>query len=227
MVNNLTNCVDSNAGTDYAVLALESLVLNKGDEPKFSQQSIQKFDGGMCYAVSTTCSNIEAACRYLDWRFSEEGKMTLNYGIEGVTYEIVDGKVQLTDLVTKNEETPNVDGARNEISWNKNRAGLTLDIALAYTDAQKEWITTWKAHMDEYVLPTVQYTKEQQAAISAKWGDIDSYCQEIILKYVIGSADISEWDSFVEAIKGMGIEQVITAKQEAYDSYLQKVESLK
>ncbi len=81
--------------------------------------------------------------------------------------------------------------------------------------------------MDEYVLPTVQYTKEQQAAISAKWGDIDSYCQEIILKYVIGSADISEWDSFVEAIKGMGIEQVITAKQEAYDSYLQKVESLK
>ena len=54
-----------------------------------------------------------------------------------------------------------------------------------------------------------------------------SYCQEIILKYVIGSADISEWDSFVEAIKGMGIEQVITAKQEAYDSYLQKVESLK
>ncbi len=39
MVNNLTNCVDSNAGTDYAVLALESLVLNKGDEPKFSQQS--------------------------------------------------------------------------------------------------------------------------------------------------------------------------------------------
>ncbi len=227
MVNNLTNCVDSNAGTDYAVLALESLVLNKGDEPKFSQQSIQKFDGGMCYAVSTTCSNIEAACRYLDWRFSEEGMMTLNYGIEGVTYEIVDGKVQLTDLVTKNEETPNVDGARNEISWNKNRAGLTLDIALAYTDAQKEWITTWKAHMDEYVLPTVQYTKEQQAAISAKWGDIDSYCQEIILKYVIGSADISEWDSFVEAIKGMGIEQVITAKQEAYDSYLQKVESLK
>lgn len=126
MVNNLTNCVDSNAGTDYAVLALESLVLNKGDEPKFSQQSIQKFDGGMCYAVSTTCSNIEAACRYLDWRFSEEGMMTLNYGIEGVTYEIVDDKVQLTDLVTKNEETPNVDGQGMRFPGTRTGQGLHL-----------------------------------------------------------------------------------------------------
>lgn len=51
--------------------------MNKGDEPEFAQQSIQHYDGGMCYAVSTTCPDIEAACRYLDWRFSEEGLMTM------------------------------------------------------------------------------------------------------------------------------------------------------
>lgn len=227
-VNNIENCVTANEGTDYAVVALSSLVMNKGDEPQFSQQSIQKFDGGFGYAISSTCSNVEAACRYLDWAFSEEGMMTMNYGVEGTTYEVKDGKVELTDLVMHNEETPSSNSARNEIAWVQNRAGVSLDIDLAYEEASKEWINIWTAHMDEYVLPTVPYTEAQQDVISKKWGDIDDLCQEKILKYVIGSEDIdSTWDSFVSSIKEMGIEDVLAAKQEAYDAYLAKVESLK
>ncbi len=226
-VNNIENCVIANEGTGYEVLALESLVMNKGDEPEFSQQSIQHYDGGMCYAVSTTCPDIEAACRYLDWRFSEEGLMTMNYGIEGVTYELVNGEVQLTDLILHNEETPVANSARDEIAQNQNRAGISLDISLAYTDRAKEWIDVWTAHMDEYVLPTVPYTAEEQDIIAKRWGNIDDYCQEIILKYIVGSSDISEWDSFVETINGMEINEVLAAKQEAYDNYLQRVEELK
>lgn len=225
--SNIQNCLDANEGTGYEVLALESLVMNKGDEPEFAQQSIQHYDGGMCYAVSTTCPDIEAACRYLDWRFSEEGLMTMNFGIEGVTYEVVNGEVQLTDLVLHNEETPNANSARDEIAQNRNRAGVSLDISLAYTDQQKEWIDVWTAHMDEYVLPTVPYTAEQQDAIGKNWGNVDDYCQEMILKYIVGSSDISEWDSLVNTIKGMEIDEVLAAKQEAYDDYLQRVEELK
>lgn len=227
-INNIENCISSNEGTDYAVVALSSLVMNKGDEPQLSQQSIQKFDGGFGYAVSTTCSNVEAACRYLDWAFSEEGMMTMNYGVEGTTYEVKDGKVELTDLVMHNEETPSSNSARNEIAWVQNRVGVSLDIALGYKEESRNWIDVWTAHMDKYVLPTVQYTEEQQNTISKKWGDIDDLCQEKILKYVIGSEDISAtWDSFVDSIKQMGIEDVLAAKQEAYDAYLAKVESLK
>lgn len=226
-INNIQNCISANEGTEFAVAALQSMVLDKGDEPQFAWQSIQKYDGGFGYAVSTTCSDIEAACRYLDWRFSEEGMYTMNYGIEGVTYEAADGKVQFTDLVMNNDETPSATNARDEISWNQNRAGISLDIALAYIDEAKEWISTWDAHMDEYNLPTIPYTAEEQEIISGKWGDIDSYCQEMILKFVIGSEDIAGWDSFVESVKKMGIEDILAAKQEAYDAYLAKVESLK
>ncbi len=127
-----------------------------------------------------------------------------------------------------NEETPSSNSARNEIAWVQNRAGVSLDIDLGYKEESKEWINVWTAHMDEYVLPTVPYTEAQQNVISQKWGDIDDLCQEKILKYVIGSEDIdSTWDSFVSSIKEMGIEDVLTAKQEAYDAYLAKVESLK
>lgn len=226
-INNIQNCISANEGTEYAVAALPSMVLNKGDEPQLAWQSIQKYDGGFGYAVSTTCSDIEAACRYLDWRFSEEGMYTMNYGIEGVTYEVEDGKVRFTDLVMNNEETPSATNARDEISWNQNRAGISLDIALAYIEEAKQWIDIWDAHMEDYILPTIPYTAEEQERISGKWGDIDSYCQEMILKFVIGSEDLANWDSFVESVKKMGIEDILAAKQEAYDAYLAKVESLK
>ena len=128
-----------------------------------------------------------------------------------------------------NEETPSSNSARNEIAWVQNRVGVSLDIALGYKEESRNWIDVWTAHMDKYVLPTVQYTEEQQNTISKKWGDIDDLCQEKILKYVIGSEDINAtWDSFVDSIKQMGIEDVLAAKQEAYDaSCFAKVESLK
>lgn len=64
-------------------------------------------------------------------------------------------------------------------------------------------------------------------AIGKNWGNVDDYCQEMILKYIVGSSDISEWDSLVNTIKGMEIDKVLAAKQEAYDDYLQRVEELK
>ncbi|MCD7819778.1 MAG: extracellular solute-binding protein [Lachnospiraceae bacterium] len=225
-INNIKNCISANEGTDYAVIALESLVMNKGEEPKLSMQSVQHFEGNYCYSVSTSCSDIEAACRWLDWRFSEEGIMTMNYGIEGVTYEVIDGEVQLTELITDNEETPDDYTARGYVAWFTNRAGITRDFVLGYTEEVITWIDTWTAHMDEYVLPTINYTEEQNEVINAKWTDVDDYCQEYILKFVLGTEDMSNWDSFVQTIKSMGAEEVLAAKQEAYDSYQEMIASL-
>ncbi len=74
---------------------------------------------------------------------------------------------------------------------------------------------------------TAAAAAEQQDAIGKNWGNVDDYCQEMILKYIVGSSDISEWDSLVNTIKGMEIDKVLAAKQEAYDDYLQRVEELK
>lgn len=74
---------------------------------------------------------------------------------------------------------------------------------------------------------TAAAAAEQQDAIGKNWGNVDDYCQEMILKYIVGSSDISEWDSLVNTIKGMEIGKVLAAKQEAYDDYLQRVEELK
>ena len=49
--------------------------------------------------------------------------------------------------------------------------------------------------------------------------DILTYAGERVAQFAIGDADIdAEWDSFVEKLKRMNIEDCIALEQEAYDN---------
>ena len=76
--------------------------------------------------------------------------------------------------------------------------------------------------MEDYAYPTVNYTTEEQETISANWSNIDDYCREMIIKFVIGSEPIENWDSFVSQLDAYHIDEVLAAKQAAYDRYLGK-----
>lgn len=50
------------------------------------------FAGGWGIAISSTSEHQEKAFEFLDWMASEEAQILTNWGIEGVNYDIVDGK---------------------------------------------------------------------------------------------------------------------------------------
>lgn len=50
--------------------------------------------------------------------------------------------------------------------------------------------------------------------------DICTYLSENVLQFIYGQKDMGEWDSFVETVRGMGVDTAIEAKQAAYDDYL-------
>ena len=49
--------------------------------------------------------------------------------------------------------------------------------------------------------------------------DLATKAAETISKFITGDKAMSEWDSFIEELKGMGIETCIELKQAAYDRY--------
>ena len=50
--------------------------------------------------------------------------------------------------------------------------------------------------------------------------DMDTTAAEYLMKFVTGSLDIEEnWDAYVTAIEGLGLEDCIAAKQSALDRY--------
>lgn len=113
------------------------------------------FAGGWGISISSTSEHQEEAFEFLDWMASEEAQILVNWGIEGVNYDVVDGKrvLQEDDKQQRNTDSEYskktgvgqyiypfpqwgngaVDSTDNPISPDTQE-----DIIAAYTDAEKE-----------------------------------------------------------------------------------------
>ena len=76
----------------------------KGRLAKFSRMNTIYGNSGPSAAISTACKNVEAAARLLDFSYGEEGHMLVNFGIEGVSYEMVNGNPEYTEVITDNPD---------------------------------------------------------------------------------------------------------------------------
>ena len=87
-------------------------VLNEGEINKYIRRTAEVRTNGMV-CITSACENIEAAMRYLDQFYSEEGIIAKNFGVEGLTYEMVDGEPVYTDLIMNNPDGLNISDALN------------------------------------------------------------------------------------------------------------------
>lgn len=62
-------------------------------------------------SVSSQCQDVEAAMRFLDYGYSEEGHILYNFGIEGESFEYVDGSPVYTDRMFNSPEGYNLSTA--------------------------------------------------------------------------------------------------------------------
>lgn len=74
---------------DYMLSGVRSLVAKKGDTPLFSQHGDV---GGVRGYITSSCENVEAAVQFLNYAYTEEGNTLMNFGIEGKSFEMADGK---------------------------------------------------------------------------------------------------------------------------------------
>lgn len=73
----------------YDLIGTKYPVAKRGDVPKFGQ--VDNTMMNTMEAISANSKNPGLAARYLDYFFSEEGMVLLNFGKEGEVYDVVDG----------------------------------------------------------------------------------------------------------------------------------------
>ena len=197
-------------------------VLNKGDKFIVDQSSYRINNiGGV---ISATCSNPEAAARVLDYTYGEEGNMLANYGKEGVTYEMVDGKPVFTDFVLHNPDGLSIEKALSIYAGCNNKPFLGVkDYMLggyAY-DVQKKSLEVW-ATPDATVkdMPPATMTDAELQEYNSIMTDIQTYLDEFKLKFILGTEPLENFPEFVENIRNMNIERAIEIRQAEYDRYL-------
>ncbi|OOO00161.1 MAG: hypothetical protein ATN35_08865 [Epulopiscium sp. Nele67-Bin004] len=177
------------------------------------------------WAVSSSCKSPEEAFAYMDYFFSDYGRIISNYGVEGISYELVDGHPTFTD------EVLNGDVAVNTFLESEMGAQLKHGYWMDY-DYEYQWThEIGRAGVDLYnssdfsvlQMPPLVFNEAQKAVIDSKRANIVAYQDEMTMKWIMGSPDLvyQEWDTYLAQCELLGISELVNAYQEAYTSYLE------
>ena len=183
-------------------------------------------DGEHAWSVTTSCEDVEAAVKWLNWWYTEEGSMAANFGNEGEHYTMVDGTPVFTDTILNDTSGYGVMFAIASKIGNSTPASQhparrdprnTLENEVQQS-AKDIWYpesrgTAWTCYGD--------MTQEESEIYAAKAGDIGTYMEEYMGKVVDGTVDIEDtYEEFLDNCYAMGLQDVLDVKQAAYDRYM-------
>ncbi len=189
-------------------------VLNKGEKPKFGQRD-NDYLGIASAAITTKCKDVELAARFLDYGYSEEGHMLFNFGIEGESYQMVDGYPKYTHEIL-NDFSKAYRYIRIFVTIHDPRMYEQRMVYQQQKDALKIWINT---DMVKYKAPPLTPTSEESQEMASLMNEITTYTNEMMLKFMFGNENIDKFDDYVKTLKTMGIDKVLKMKQDSLERY--------
>ncbi len=194
---------------------------------KFSKMNTIYSNSGYSAAISTACRDIETAAKLLDFNYSEEGHLLANFGIEGVSYNMVNGYPTYTDMIKNNPNGLSVTQAMSLYIRGHIHGPFVQDqreLEQYYSLPQlQEALELWtKTDMGEHLVPPLSISDEDSDELASIMNNVTTFMEEMESKFIIGALDISEFDSYVDQLKKFGIERAIEIKQNAYDTYMSK-----
>ncbi|MFD0960925.1 extracellular solute-binding protein [Paenibacillus chungangensis] len=173
--------------------------------------------------VSAKTKHPELIVKMLDYQYTDEMIDLLNWGIEGRTYEIKEGKKQylpeiLNAAIPSKALEPFGVGGSNRAGFIFSPQEFSADLgkyrpmpffAEGKYMVEKNFIATDKYGGEESVAPydrapTVTLDKDEQAKRNETMTPIDTYVSEAAIKFIIGERSFDEWDKYKSEIKNLG-----------------------
>lgn len=177
-------------------------------------------------AISAQCEDVKTALKFVDYLYSDEGNMISNFGIEGDTYEMVDGIPKYTEKVTKNEEGLSLVQSIAKYTIGGIQPRMINDInywdaVMTYPQQKTVYESCSKATRDR-MLPLVSLTTDESTEVNGIFADLKPYIQEMTNKFIMGDIDLSEFDSYIDNVKSMNIDTAVADYQAAYDRFVKR-----
>lgn len=176
---------------------------------------------GNGWGISKDNKHIAETMKYFDFWYTEKGMMLNNYGVEGIDYNMVNGEVELSEQALSYEG-----GFPAYMStFGSREIGIPVMQSAEVKGMSKEAAEAFQMYVDKgYTIaafPRLAQTEEENRIIKDKGTAIQTYVDENTQSWLLGNADIdATWDAYVAKLKEMGIDEVISAYQSAYDRYL-------
>lgn len=218
-----TNSARSRQYLSFKLTGAPIPVLNKGDTPRifYAQYPYAAMSSA---AITTRAKNVEKAARFLDYSYSEEGHILNNFGVEGESFNWADGYPAYSDFITKNPDGWPISQALAAYTRSHDVGPFIQDkryIEQYYTlPEQKKALATWvQPYMLKYIVPPITPSREESAELSMIMSEVNTYQQEMEVKFIIGTEKLMNWNTYVSTIRRLGIDRAIEIMNTALSRY--------
>ncbi len=170
------------------------------------------------WAISHTNSNPIETIKYFDFFFTEEGRLLSNFGVEGKTWDMVDGEPVYKPEVLDSDQAVN---SQMYLEGAQIQRGYWQDYRYEWqwtADAARKGIELYDQHellVDQFL--GVAFTEEEQAVFDRHWPSLRTYVLERQQAWILGTGDVvADWDDYMETLDSMGYNDVIEVMNSAY-----------
>lgn len=169
--------------------------------------------------ITTGCEEPELAMQFLNYTYTDEWVFPSNYGVEGETYDMVDGEPVFQEWVYSTQGRT-FSSVLMDYTF---LANVDANVETpGQSEAAKSCETTWNDNIDnacDYPAAAAM-TIDEGDQYNQHAGDIVTLVQQYTAKFITGDEPLENIPEFQQKLIDTGIEDCIAAKQSAYDRYM-------
>ena len=176
------------------------------------------------FGISTNCKDPIAAIRLFDYMLTGAGRNYELYGIEGLSYNVVDGQIVRIPGWDANLEPNTMLGSGYFTAYTTDEHSLlSFNVPFLNNDpAKKEEIRrrvdASVANVTEPFQPPM-ISPEDGKRVADLITDLKTYRDEMYSKFIRGEIPINdtEWDKYVKQMKALGADEIAAIYQKGID----------
>ncbi|MDD9269461.1 extracellular solute-binding protein [Paenibacillus sp. GCM10023248] len=206
----------------FKMAALPHPTLKQGDTPAAGMIS-PTYPGEHSVAITTAAKEPEKIVKWLDYAYGQDGNMLFNFGIKGQSYEVVNGKPVFTDTIKANPNKLTFKQAQAQFMRSQYGGPFIQDVEsflqqMKYPE-QLDSLEIWSKAKNQLQLPLMTLTADESKKLASIMNDINTFSDEMIVKFIMGEEPIDNFPQYVEKLKKFDIEEAIRIQQSAFERY--------
>jgi putative aldouronate transport system substrate-binding protein len=209
----------------FSLVGAPNPTMKKGEVPALSQVDFA-FNGNNMAAITTKAKNPEQIVKWLDYAYGEQGHMLFNFGVEGLAHTMVNGYPKYTDLIMNNPNKLTINQAMSAHFRSAFGGPFVQDKRyfeqFAALPEQRDAVEQWSKAKNELRIPPTTLTAKESELFSKIMADVNTYTEEMMVKFIIGAEPIDNFDKYVKTIKAFGIDTAIGFQERALERYYKR-----
>ena len=181
--------------------------------------------GGTSMSISAQTELPEICVAYLNYYYSEGGRTLTGFGIEGESFVYNDaGEKEYTDLILNNPDgypTFIAQALYTGVVGTPMVITKESRLALFTNDQERESFDIWTSNRTDKLVYHGKLTDGESEIYYDKIGDLSTFANGEMLKFVTGARSLDEYDVYVAEMESMGLGDVLALKEAAYSRYLE------